>query len=112
MKSGDAVTLGVLKDLCEHPERLAGNVVVSFNPVEENLHTGMLEATDILLEWKEKYGLDYLMAINNDYICPLFPGDKVKTIYTGTVGELLPCFHIQGKETHVGQCFEGLDASA
>ena len=111
MKSGDAVTLGVLKDLCEHPERLAGNVVVSFNPVEENLHTGMLEATDILLEWKEKYGLDYLMAINNDYICPLFPGDKVKTIYTGTVGKLLPCFYIQGKETHVGQCFEGLDAS-
>lgn len=111
MKSGDAVTLGVLKDLCEHPEQLSGNMVVSFNPVEENLHTGMLEATDILLEWKEQYGLDYLMAINNDYICPLFPGDKVKTIYTGTVGKLLPCFYIQGKETHVGQCFEGLDAS-
>lgn len=111
MKSGDAVTLGILKDSCEHPELLAGNIVVSFNPVEENLHTGMIEATDILLEMKEKFGLEYIMAVNNDYICPLFPGDTVKTIYTGTVGKLLPCFYIQGKETHVGQCFEGLDAS-
>ncbi len=111
MKSGDAVTLGILKDACEHPELLAGNIVVSFNPVEENLHTGMLEATDILLELKERYHLEYIMAVNNDYICPLFPGDRIKTVYTGTVGKLLPCFYIQGKETHVGQCFEGLDAS-
>lgn len=111
MKSGDAVFLGILKEACKHPEDLCGNIVVSFNPVEENLHTGILEATDLLLELKERYHLTYLMAVNNDYICPLYPNDTVKTIYTGTVGKLLPCFYIQGKETHVGQCFEGLDAS-
>ena len=111
MKDGDAVFLGILKDACEHPEELSGNIVVSFNPVEENLHTGIIEATDVLLELKEKYHLSYIMGINNDYICPLYPGDEVKTIYTGMVGKLLPCFYIQGKETHVGQCFEGLDAS-
>lgn len=85
--------------------------MVSFNPVEENLHTGIIEATDILVELKEKYHLSYILGINNDYICPLYPGDEVKTIYIGMVGKLLPCFYIQGKETHVGQCFEGLDAS-
>ena len=37
--------------------------------------------------------------------------DITKYIYTGAVGKLLPCFYIQGKETHVGQCFEGFDAS-
>ncbi|MCR5099866.1 MAG: M20/M25/M40 family metallo-hydrolase [Butyrivibrio sp.] len=111
MKDGDAVFLGILKDACEHPENLAGNIVVSFNPVEENLHTGIIEATDILLDLKKKYNLNYIMGINNDYICPLFPGDEVKTIYTGMVGKLLPCFYIQGKETHVGQCYEGVDAS-
>ena len=111
MKSGDAVFLGVLKDACEHPEELSGNIVVSFNPVEENLHTGILEATEVLIDLKREYDLNYVMAINNDYICPLFPGDSVKTIYTGTVGKLLPCFFVQGKETHVGQCFEGMDAS-
>lgn len=111
MKSGDAVFLGILKEACEHPEELRGNIVVSFNPVEENLHTGVIEATDILLKLRKKYNLEYIMAINNDYICPLYPNDTVKTIYTGVVGKLLPCFYVQGKETHVGQCFEGLDAS-
>ncbi|MGN0427126.1 MAG: M20/M25/M40 family metallo-hydrolase [Agathobacter sp.] len=111
MKDGDAVFLGIMKDACEHPEELSGNIVVSFNPVEENLHTGIIEATDVLLELKEKYNLTYIMGINNDYICPLFPGDQVRTIYTGMVGKLLPCFYIQGKETHVGQCYEGMDAS-
>lgn len=111
MKDGDAVFLGIMRDACEHPEELSGNIVVSFNPVEENLHTGIIEATDVLLELKEKYNLTYIMGINNDYICPLFPGDSVKTVYTGMVGKLLPCFFIQGKETHVGQCYEGVDAS-
>ncbi len=111
MKSGDAVFIGLIEELSRHPEKLLGNILISLNPVEENLHTGIIEGIDTLLELKERYGLKYEMAINNDYICPLFPGDNVKTIYTGVVGKLLPCFYIQGHETHVGQCFEGFDAS-
>lgn len=111
MKSGDAVFLEILKEMSEKVKELSGNILVSFNPVEENLHTGMIEGLDILLKLKREYKLNYKIAINNDFICPLSPGDEVKTIYTGTVGKLLPCFYIQGKETHVGQCFEGFDAS-
>ena len=111
MKSGDAVFLGLLKEICANPQAYVGNLVVSFNPVEENLHTGIIERLDILEELKERYHLEYTLAINNDFICPLYPGDTVKTIYTGTVGKILPCFYIQGKDTHVGQCFEGFDAS-
>ena len=111
MKSGDAVFIGILQKLSEHPEELSGNIVISLNPVDENLHTGIIEGLDVLLDLKKKYDLEYIMAINNDFICPLYKGDEIKTIYTGTVGKLLPCFYIQGKETHVGQCFEGFDAS-
>lgn len=111
MKSGDAVFMGVLKELAEDVEKLSGNILVSFNPVEENLHTGIIEGLSVLEEIREKYNLDYILAINNDFICPLYEGDETYTIYTGTVGKLLPCFYIQGKETHVGQCFEGFDAS-
>lgn len=111
MKSGDAVFMGLIKELSEHPEELSGNILLSLNPVEENLHTGIIEGLDVLEELKERYHLNYVLAINNDYICPLFAGDTVKTIYTGVVGKLLPCFYIQGKETHVGQCYEGFDAS-
>lgn len=111
MKSGDAVILGVLKDISEHPEELNGNVLVSFNPVEENLHAGIINALPLLQKLKEEQGFDYILAINQDYICPLYAGDTVKTIYTGAAGKLLPCFYIRGRVTHVGQCFEGLDAS-
>lgn len=111
MKSGDAVFIEIVKSLSEHPENLTGNIVLSLNPVEENLHTGMIEGLEVLSDLKEKYGFHYIMAINNDFTCPLFPGDMTNTIYTGMVGKLLPCFYIQGKETHVGQCYEGFDAS-
>lgn len=111
MKSGDAVFIETLRNLSEHPEKLSGNILLSLNPVEENLHTGIIEGIETLKSLKKKYGLNYILAINNDYICPLYPGDSTYTIYTGVVGKLLPCFYIHGKETHVGQCFEGFDAS-
>ncbi len=111
MKSGDAVFISLIEWLVHNISKLSGNILLSLNPVEENLHTGVIEGLDTLLEWKEKYKLKYQMAINNDYTCPLYDNDKKITMYTGVVGKLLPCFYIQGKETHVGQCFEGLDAS-
>ena len=111
MKSGDAVFMTLVKRYSEHPEDFSGNLVLSLNPVEENLHTGMIESLPVLCELKKKYGFDYILAINNDFTSPLFKGDDIKTIYTGIGGKVLPCFYIQGKETHVGQCFEGFDAS-
>ena len=111
MKSGDAVFLVLLRKLSENPKAFSGNILVSFQPVEENLHTGVMEASELLLEIKERFHLTYVLAINNDYICPLYAGDPKRYVYLGSVGKLLPCFYIQGKETHVGQCFEGFDAS-
>lgn len=111
MKSGDAVFLVLAKEICKHLEELNGNIVLSFNPVEENLHTGIIEVGEVFKKLEKEEGLHYLLAINNDYICPLYPEDTHRYVYTGSVGKLLPCFYIQGKETHVGQCFEGFDAS-
>ncbi|MBV4425810.1 M20/M25/M40 family metallo-hydrolase [Clostridium tyrobutyricum] len=109
MKSGVAVHLAVLKELSENVENFSGNILFMSNPVEENQHTGVIESLDILNDLKRKYGLDYKLAINNDYICPLYPGDNKKYVYTGAVGKILPSFYIVGQETHVGQCFEGLN---
>ncbi len=110
MKSGDAVFMVILGRLSAHPELLSGNILVSFNPVEENQHTGIIYARTFFEKLAEREGLVYRFAINNDYICPLYPGDTGRYVYTGTVGKLLPCFYIQGKETHAGQPFEGVDA--
>ena len=112
MKSGDAVFMVIMKHIAEHIEDFSGNILLSCNPVEENLHTGIIEGIDILYELREKYNLRYELAINNDYTCPMYPGDTHNYIYTGVVGKLLPCFYIQGRETHVGQCFEGYDPTS
>ena len=111
MKSGVAVFMVLLEYFSNHTDWFEGNLLLSCNPVEENLHTGIIEATKVLNQLKVEKGFDYILAINNDYICPLYPGDPKRYIYMGAVGKLLPCFYIQGKETHVGQCFEGFDAS-
>lgn len=112
MKSGDAVFMVLIKHIAAHIEDFSGNILLSCNPVEENLHTGIIQGIDMLLELKEEYRLDYVLAINNDYTCPMYPGDIHHYIYTGVGGKLLPCFYIQGKETHVGQCFEGFDPTS
>lgn len=107
MKGGDAVFLVLAKHLAAHPERLHGNLLLSFNPVEETLHQGIIEELPLLEQLKAEHGLTYRLAINNDFICPMYAGDTTRYVYTGAVGKLLPMFYIIGRETHVAQCFEG-----
>lgn len=109
MKSGVAVHLANLLYFSQHPEAIEGEIIFMANPVEENQHTGVIAAVDELLRLREEEGLCYVVAINNDYIAPLYPGDPHKYIYTGAVGKLLPCFYVYGRETHVGQTLGGLD---
>ena len=108
MKSGDAVFLVLLKHLCEQPERLDGNILVMFNPVEETCHAGVIEAIPALISLREEQDLNYILAINNDYICPLYKGDQKRYVYSGAMGKILPSFYVLGQETHVGQCYEGV----
>lgn len=107
MKGGDAVFLVLAKHLAEHPEDLHGNLLLSFNPVEETLHRGLIEELPLLRKIQEEHSLNFRLAINNDFICPMYAGDTTRYVYTGAVGKLLPMFYIIGRETHVGQCFEG-----
>ncbi|WP_461204946.1 M20/M25/M40 family metallo-hydrolase [Clostridium sp. DL1XJH146] len=109
MKSGVAAHLVLLKELSKNRDKLNGNILFMSNPVEENQHTGIIESVEFLEKLKEKEELEYVVAINNDYTTALYPDDPSRYIYLGAVGKLLPCYYIVGKETHVGQCFEGLD---
>lgn len=109
MQSGVAVHLVNLLYFSEHMDELDGNILVMFNPDEERQHTGIRGALSELLHLKEKYSLEYLAAINNDLISPLYPEDANKYIYTGTAGKLLPCFAVFGREAHVGESLSGID---
>lgn len=112
MKSGDAVFMALLAYFSDHTDEIEGNLIGSFNPVEENTHTGIITSLPLFLKLEEERGFEYIGAINNDFSTKLYPGDDKVTLYTGAGGKILPCFYVRGKETHVGQPFEGLDASA
>ncbi|MCG0275428.1 MAG: M20/M25/M40 family metallo-hydrolase [Thermosediminibacteraceae bacterium] len=111
MKTGVAINMALVKALSEKIDELEGNVVFLAVPDEEGNSRGMLSAVEDLVRLAEIHGLEYVAAVDTDYMAPRFPGDDKKYIYVGTVGKILPCFYIYGKETHVGQAFEGLDAN-
>ncbi|OCA92930.1 M20/M25/M40 family metallo-hydrolase [Pseudobacillus wudalianchiensis] len=109
MKSGVASHLYLLKYYSDHPEELAGNLVLLAECDEEDSSHGVLSALTDLKRWKEEHTFEYLALINSDFVAPRFEGDTKRYIYKGTVGKLLPSFFITGIETHAGSCFEGLD---
>jgi len=109
MKSGIASHLTVLKYLSEHRDTFSGNILFMANPIEETTHGGVIDALSELERLKVEAHYEYVTAINADFVGPLYLGDTTRYIYTGSVGKLLPSFYIKGKETHVGQPFEGFD---
>lgn len=113
MKSGVAANLAVMRRLAER-SRMAEpplSVVMLATPDEENESAGVLQAVRFLLRLRETYGLNYLGAINTDYTTALYPGDPHRYVYTGSIGKLLPSFLVIGRETHVGDPFDGVDAN-
>lgn len=109
MKAGVAGHMAIIRYFSENLDKLEGNIVSIAECDEEDGSHGIITALDLLGQWKDKYGLDYQVAINADYSTPYYPGDKNRYIYLGTIGKVLPSFYILGKETHVGQAFSGLD---
>ena len=115
MKSGVAAIIAVLRHYAQAQRGGRGepplSLVLLATPDEENASAGVLQGVRFLLELREREGLDYLGAINTDYTNALYPGDPQRYIYSGTVGKLLPTFLVIGRESHVGEPFQGLDAN-
>ncbi|MDQ0199427.1 M20/M25/M40 family metallo-hydrolase [Neobacillus ginsengisoli] len=109
MQSGIAVHLANVLYFTEHRNQLPGNLLFMSNPDEESQHAGILSATKELNRLKKEKNLNYLAAINTDFITPLYDGDSTRYIYTGAAGKLLPCFYIYGREVHVGDTLAGID---
>lgn len=110
MKSGVAAHIAVMEELSKG-RNFKGNVIFIGEPDEEDMSAGAMAAIDELLRLKKERGYKYIGLINADYTSPRYPEDDNNYVYIGTVGKLLPSFFIVGKETHVGQSFEGLDAN-
>jgi arginine utilization protein RocB len=112
MKAGVAANITVMRALAERSREasLPVSVALLATPDEENESAGVLQAVRFLLRLREEHGLEYLGAINTDYSTARYPGDPHHYIFTGTIGKLLPSFLVIGKESHVGDPFDGVDA--
>jgi arginine utilization protein RocB len=109
MKSGDAAIIAVMEEISKDIENFEGNLIYGAVCDEEGNSQGMLNFVPHLIKLQEEKGYDYLAMIDTDYMAPAYPGDPLKYIYVGTVGKIMPTFYIVGKETHVGESFDGLD---
>jgi arginine utilization protein RocB len=102
MKSGLATGMVVLQHLARQPQ--TGNVILLAVPDEENLSAGVLQAVYWLDELRQLEGLEYVGAINLDYISDLpGEGEKIRpVVYDGTVGKLLVSLYVRGVTGHAG----------
>ncbi|WP_404450972.1 M20/M25/M40 family metallo-hydrolase [Virgibacillus necropolis] len=109
MQSGIAVHLANLLYFSEHLDELPGNILFMTNSDEESQHKGVTSAISEINRMKAEKDLDYVAAINTDFITPMYENDPHRYIYTGSAGKLLPSFYIYGRETHVGDTLSGID---
>ncbi len=109
MKCGVAIIMAIMEDLSKDLESFDGNIIFAAVGDEEGNSGGMLSVVPELVRMQEKEGYEYLAVIDTDYTAPRYEGDENRYVYVGTVGKLMPTFYVVGKETHVGQPFNGLD---
>lgn len=109
MQSGIAVHLANLLYFSEHLDELPGNILFMANSDEESQHKGVKSSVSEINRLKVAENLDYVVAINTDFITPMYENDPHRYIYTGSAGKLLPSFYIYGRETHVGDTLSGID---
>lgn len=109
MKAGDAVIMAIMEDIAKDIENFEGNLIYAAVCDEESNSGGMFAVVPKLAEMMDQEGFEYLALLDTDYMTAEYEGDEQKYVYIGTVGKLMPSFFVVGKETHVGEAFNGVD---
>ncbi|MFY4775875.1 M20/M25/M40 family metallo-hydrolase [Metabacillus sp. RGM 3146] len=110
MKAGLTVQIAMLERAMAG--EFDGNLLLLTVPDEEANSSGMLAACEILNQLKKTHGLEYETCVNSEPMFTRYPNDQNYYIYTGSIGKILAGFFCYGKETHVGEPFSGLNATA
>lgn len=107
MKGGTAAQLAVLEEYAKNPD--SGSMLFLSVPDEEAFSAGMRGCLLLLQKLREHYGLTYELAVNCE---PNSRENGLQTVYTGTVGKLLPCVLVQGRSVQIGSYYEGVNPVA
>ena len=111
MKCGIAIEMEILRAFAADRNMFDVNLVGVFVGDEENCSAGMRGVIPTLSEMARIDGLEFLAAINTEPCEPGKPGTDNPVLFLGTIGKLLPAFYVVGKNSHVGNYFDGLSAA-
>ena len=108
MKSGLASGIVALERFAQLVDRV-GNLLLVATPDEEHGSKGMRSAISTLARLKARESLEFVAALNLDATADSGDGTAGRTIYTGSVGKLLPTALFIGRPTHAGYPFDGVN---
>ncbi len=111
MKTGNAIIIALMEEISKNLENFSGNIIYAAVTDEEANSAGMLAMVPELVKIRAEEKFEYVGLIDTDYTTSEHEGDENKYVYVGAVGKLMPSFYIVGKETHVGEAFNGLDSN-
>lgn len=106
MKAGIAIQLALLEQYSK-VAHFKGNILLLSVPDEESLSRGMIASLSLLNDLKEKHSLNYELVINCE------PHERSEegagTIHGGSVGKMMPVIYVRGKQSHIGNVFQGFN---
>ena len=115
MLGGTAVQMALLAEQAEAALRNAGEtndgqgaILFISVPDEESFSVGMRGSLPLLEQMKDRYHLDYRLAVCSEPSQRL-AGGKTQIVYSGSIGKLLPVVLVQGKLVQVGSYREGVN---
>ena len=111
MKGGLAAGLDLVIRAARDRSSLKANRCFLAVPDEENNSLGMLSAASYLARFQREEGLRYRACVELE---PTFATGEEATpsLYLGSIGKINPFFFCLGKETHVGEYYEGFSAAS
>ena len=107
MKGGVAMHLALFEEYAALAEKgeLPGNLLMITVPDEESYSAGMRAAAGLILQLKNRYGLDLKMVVDPE---PTNERNGAQVMSIGSVGKVMPVVMVQGVTAHVGHCFDGI----
>ena len=107
MKASLALQLAVLEEYSKAKNPKVNALYLSVAD-EESYSQGMRCAITLLAELKEKFDLEYILAIDSE---PFESNSNdVKGLHVGTVGKMMPTIVAQGVVSHIKEPLKGINA--
>lgn len=107
MKAALALQLGVLEEYSSVSTGQANLLYLSVGD-EEAYSQGMRAAVGLLYDLKERFDLNYILAIDSEPFESTSESEKV--LHVGTVGKLMPLIVTQGLLSHMKEPLKGVNA--